>query len=431
MAATNEQLENDLGEVGRQSAVIKVERTPSNKDNSKHLGTFEQSGWYYDQQLIQPLTSVRLLSNAAAMWKDDHWEFQYSDAYDELLASSILAEDFSIDANNSWVDNSTDDMIGGVLNSFKTITPYIGTFHNVLKTMSKKQKSKAKAIEGQSDLKATSFITKVVDYFGDETQNGSEALKAMRKISNGSFMSQGCSFSYYGGSNINFGNLGLKFTIFPNFATDGSWKSVIDQVALLLPYCVGILQDVPWDDVKKVAKVGTDLLESVDSMLGTSIGDFLESAVETASQSTTGQSAGDLINQYIKWQAAPGGYSIDKPQNIDVQFPGTLCLEVGSHYKIEGLVASNINLQFSKQLVRNPVFFSSDGKGLNKAMNNDRVEDSISPLYCEVSLMLRPITTYSSVSLMKFVKGNIDKRKDTAKNILKVLDEQIKAQTQS
>jgi hypothetical protein len=64
-------------------------------------------------------------------------------------------------------------------------------------------------------------------------------------------------------------------------------------------------------------------------------------------------------------------------------------------------------------------------------MNNDRVEDSISPLYCEVSLMLRPITTYSSVSLMKFVKGNIDKRKDTAKNILKVLDEQIKAQTQS
>lgn len=431
MAATNEQLENDLGEVGRQSAVIKVERTPSNKDNSKHLGTVEQSGWYYDQQLIQPLTSVRLLSNAAAMWKDDHWEFQYSDSYDELLASSILAEDFSIDASNNWVDNSTDDMIGGVLNSFKTITPYIGTFHNVLKTMSKKQKSKAKAIEGQSDLKATSFITKVVDYFGDETQNGSEALKAMRKISNGSFMSQGCSFSYYGGSNINFGNLGLKFTIFPNFATDGSWKSVIDQVALLLPYCVGILQDVPWDDVKKVAKVGTDLLESVDSMLGTSIGDFLESAVESASQSTTGQSAGDLINQYIKWQAAPGGYSIDKPQNIDVQFPGTLCLEVGSHYKIEGLVASNINLQFSKQLVRNPAFFSSDGKGLNKAMNNDRVEDSISPLYCEVSLMLRPITTYSSVSLMKFVKGNIDKRKDTAKNILKVLDEQIKAQTQS
>lgn len=430
MAATNEQLENDLGEVGRQSAVIKIERTPSNKDNSGHLRSIEQTGWYYDQQLIQPLTSVRLLSNAAAIWSKDHWDFKYSKTYDELLASSILAEDFTIDASNSWVDNSADDLISGALNSFKTITPYIGAFHNALKTMSEKQKAKAKAIEGKDNLKATNFFTKVIDYFGDESKNGSQALGAMRRMSNGAFLSQGCSFSYYGGSNVNFGNLGMKFTIFPNFDSEGNWKSVIDQVALILPYCIGTLQNVPWDDVKTVAKVGTDLLENVDSMLGTSIGDFLESAVETASQTSTGKSTGDMINQYLKWQAPPGGYNVDKPQDLDVEFPGTLCLEIGSHYKIEGLVASGLNLQFSKQLVRNPIFFSSDDKGMSKAMNN-KVEDSISPLYCEVNIMFRPITKYSSVSLMKFVKGNIDKRKDTAKNILKVLDDQIKAQTQS
>lgn len=427
MTTNNEQLNNDLGNIGRESAIVYVARTPYDKEgNAKHLGIIEKSGWYYDQQLVQPLTSVKLLSNAQASWNEENgcWDFKYSKEYNHLIATSILAEDFSIDASNSWVDNSVDDMIGGVLNSFKTITPYIGTFHNVLKTMSEKHKEKAAAIENNKDYKITSTLTKVVDYFGDETKNGSKALESMRKISNGAFVSQGCSFSYYGGSNVNFGNLGMKYTIFPNYDFKGNWVSVISQVALLLPYCIGNLQNVPWDDVNSVAKVGADLLSGIDSALGISIGDFLKSAVDTATESTTGKSAGELINQYLKWQAPPGGYNIDKPKEIDVQFPGTLCLEIGSHYKIDGLVVSGINLQFSKQLVRNPEFFYRN----EKTLTNNNVEDSISPLYCDVNLMFRPITKYSSVSLMKFIKGNINNRKGTANNILSSLDEMINNQ---
>ena len=405
---------------GKISSIVKIAPEKPDKENSKQLGSLENTGWYYDQQLLQPLTSVRLYSNKEAEYTSEgKWVFKQvgdKNEYKVLLATSILSEDFVVDVTNSWVDNSADDMIGGALNSFKTLTPYLGTFHNALKKMSQTQGSKQEGAEA-GGLKATSFITKVVDYLGKDGSNGSKALEELRKASNGAFLAQGCSFTYYGGTGVNFGNLGMKFTIFPTFnAESGEWISVIKQVALLLPYSIGVLEDLPEDLVKAGAEVINDGIEKIDNVVNTSIGDFLQSVIDTVKESSGGKDAKDLINQYIKWQAPPGGYDVDSPKDIDANHPGTLCLEVGPHYKIEGLVISSISLQFSKQLVKKPDAFS--GIAISNGGNTDPAEDTISPLYCEVNLMLRPITKYSSKSLLRFIYGNIESRKAAAKDIL-------------
>lgn len=414
MAEKRQQI-NDTDNTGYLSEAISIARTPANDKNAKQTYTTEHSGWYYDQQLIQPLTSVRLLSNTLADWKDDHWEFSpiSGDKYENLLASSILAEDFSIEVNNNWVDNGVDDIIGGTLNTFKNASPYVGMIHKALQSMSQSQQESGKPEAAEkSGLKVTKGVTSVVDYFG--SGHGSDLIREARRAANGHFVSQGCSFTYYNGTGVNFNNLGMKFTIFPTFASDGTWKSVMEQVSLLFPYCIGILQDIP-TGLKDAAEV---VLNDVTSKVSTSLSNFMNSVINTVGNSSTGQTVGEKINHYIKWQSAPGGYDLDKPENIDAVFPGTLSLEIGTHYKIESLVISGLSLQFSKQMVKHPGYFGFDKQYKNK-------EESMSPLYCDVNLMLRPITKYSSSALLKFIYGNVDSRKTSAANILDFLKSKI------
>lgn len=420
MAEKRQQI-NDTDNTGYLSEAISIARTPADDKNAKQIYTTEHSGWYYDQQLIQPLTSVRLKANTFAKWDKDHWKFTPFDdyAYEELLASSILAEDFQIDVANNWIDNDMGDMIGGFLNSFKTASPYLGVIQDALRKMSESQKATGK-VDAAADrgLNVTKGIAGIVDYFGNEESNGAKLIKSAREAANGHFVTQGCSFTYYSGTNVNFGNMGMRFTIFPTYATDGKWKTVQEQVALLLPYCIGILQDVPTDLVQSLGKTFGDIT-NLAGEVGTSVKDFLSSVTNTVVNSVGGKSAGELINHYIKWQAAPGGYDLNKPENVDAIMPGTLCLEIGSHYKIESLVISNINLNFSKQLVKNPEYFGKD------SVDKNTIENAISPLYCDVNLLLRPISKYSSTSLMRFINGNVEGRKQSATNILETLNKSI------
>ena len=411
------------------SPIVEVQRSPVDTLNYGFSGTIEESGWYYDQQLTNPLTSVQLLSNKTADWntgdpeKNDpggYWVYKNcaNNEYLNLIAKSILSEDFTIDIGNNWIDNAAGDAIGDFLNSPKKVTPYLGVVRSALKSMSNSQQDK-RGVVSDNGLNFTRYIMDAVDYFGKSGESGTKLLEEIYKASNGAFMAQGCSFTYYGGTGISFGNLGMKYTIFPGYDKDGNWVSTIDQVVGLLPYCMGTIQDITGDMAGAVKDVLNDSANKA--------GGFVKSFWDVVKEKTekNGKTIEGAINDYIKWQAPPAGYDLDSPKNLDKRLPGTLCLEVGSHYKIEGLVISNISLQLSKQMVRNPGYFITG----TIEKSGGHFEDAISPLYCEVNLGLRPVSKYSSVSLGRFIQGNIDKRYLNARDMLATLQQKIDEQT--
>ena len=63
-------------------------------------------------------------------------------------------------------------------------------------------------------------------------------------------------------------------------------------------------------------------------------------------------------------------------------------MEIGSFYEITNLVCSDIMINFSRNMVKNP-------------KNN-----IISPLFCDIAITLRPSTKYSDKMLRKFVGGS-------------------------
>ena len=63
-------------------------------------------------------------------------------------------------------------------------------------------------------------------------------------------------------------------------------------------------------------------------------------------------------------------------------------LRFGAYYAITNLVVENANFNFSKQMTKNP---------------NPNASELLSPLYCDVTIQLRPATKYSDKSLKEFV----------------------------
>jgi hypothetical protein len=75
-------------------------------------------------------------------------------------------------------------------------------------------------------------------------------------------------------------------------------------------------------------------------------------------------------------------------------------------------------------MVKNPSYF------INGSTTTSNLEKAIEPLYCEVTLQLRPITKYSDRSLVKFVQGNVSNRSAIAEGALKTLATASKAYTE-
>lgn len=416
------------------NSLVTVPPQKGEVDNSRHLGITEDSGWYYDQQLGNPFTSVRLMSNKIlGATEDKKWVFNDTEGnkYTQQIASAILSEDLQVEVFNAWSDNGIEEMVGNSINTFvKPLAPYAGIISSALKEMRDKQtvNNVAEAIGADPDKNITSTIASVVDKLGKEGGVGQKAINALAKLGNGNFITQGCSFVYYQGSSTNFGNLGMRFTIFPTYSyevnnntAEGKYIGVIEQLSLLLPYCMGIIDEVNWDDINDISNGGKTVYEAIRKNVGGNLInkglDLAEDIVTTSLNVAKSIGADKQLQRFIKWQNAPGGYKIDKPESIDTNFPGTLCLEIGTNYKLEGLVITNMNLVFSKQMVKCPKYFLSGGDILSEP------EKAIEPLFCEVTLQLRPITKYSDRSLLKFVQGNIENRGKVATSAIGELKE--------
>jgi len=315
------------------------------------------SGWYYDLQLQNRLTCATLHPNQVLSADQSKWEkftgegdpdFP-SDYRAEPICRSIINEDFNVSVANSWSDFGG-DMLGQMWESIKPLAPYADAAKEMIKrAVEDYGKPENQELVGkikESTLSRT--LADVMIAINNKLQDENSGIDVTDYL-NRSLVVQGTRFSYYSGSGTSFGNLMMKFTLFPTFEGK-EYKTVDKQLEEILPYCIG----------KYVS--GTDGL------------------------TINNENTQKAIDKMIGWQKPPGGFKANV-QNVDVIQDGTLMLRFGAYYAITNLVVENANFNFSKQMTKNPI---PGGEVL-------------SPLYCDVAIQLRPATKYSDASLRKFV----------------------------
>jgi hypothetical protein len=346
------------------------------------------SGWYYDLQLENRLTCATL--HPSKILKNGKWE-KFSESEDEEakqedkdnkeyskkpICSAIITEDFNVSVANSW-SAFGGDMIGQMWESVKPLAPYAkvfaGMIHDAVTEYDKASpEMKAKIKESTASTVLAETMRAI-----DQTVQNNEAN--ITDYLNRSLVVQGTRFSYYSGSGTSFGNLVMKFTIFPKYK-GSNFITVNEQISDILPYCIGQFVN------------GTDGLQ-VESN-------------ETRK----------LIDNMIGWQKPPGGFE-SYIRDVDVDQPGTLMLRFGAFYCITNLVVENANFNFSKQMVKKPDP-TMEGKIL-------------SPLYCDVTIQLRPATKYSSESLERFIssRASTSVLDEVHKDLKKVLEPNLSVDT--
>lgn len=406
-------------------------------------------GWYYDRQLNDPLTSVSLHPNKeydtkTKTWKnveDGDTETYFRGDKSETcgysstpIAQAILQDDFNVAVANRWTPVG-DNAISEIWNKARTIGPYIPVVQDMLSliTATSKNQSIKSAEEGNA---VTSTVT---DILGTVSTLAKGGINLLSSRINDSLIIQGSRFTYYSGSGTAFGNLGLKYTIFPKFDVEKhSMISTVDQVKIILPYVNGTFEESglgllkssisAWANsdeglaqvktkarqagksIKEYINEGLTTIDSALSKVRANKGKTIEEARPSLVESAN--SIGDTIvnhfgvmneeikniaddtlarvDEYFKglisWQKAPGGY---KPSYKDIDAPqeGTLKLRIGTNYSISSLLCQDITMNFSKVMVKDPF------------------TEKLSPLYCDINLTLTPATMYSNNSLVKFITG--------------------------
>ena len=348
------------------------------------------SGWYYDYQMDpvkSRMTTVSLHTNmefsmsqpkdpkesSERIWKETS-KPKDEDGYEsQPLCTSILAEDFNIGISNNWTDCGG-DALGEMWNQVKQYAPYVGKVAEVVEKMHNAQ-------QGQEYNGAAGWMAKIVDYLGTPDENNRSVLQKTTDYMNRVLVVQGTRFSYYSGTDINFGTLTMKFTVLPTWK-DGRFITVNEQIDALYPYFVG-------EFVQGIAP-------EVDKVL-------------------------PGAKEFIGWQKPPNGFE-PNVHNVDTVQKGTFKLKLGAYYSIYNLVIADAQFNYSKQMVKKPI---GDDTRMTVAMGNklnadlkkqklsppvekseDMLADSIiSPLYCDILLTFKPATKYSDESLKKFVSG--------------------------
>jgi len=413
------------------------------------------NGWYYDEQIYDPLTSITLHPNQK-LFKGDNGQIQWvdispSEEDDEKyikesgtgcgyslvpIARSILNEDFNVAIANRWSPMEGDDIISNIWNTGRTIAPYTPIIREALGIAD----DKLTEFTPNPENKATTKIKDILRLVVNGAQNG---LNAIEKHLNDNLVTQGTRFTYYSGSGTAFGNLSMRFTLFPEFVyingmnsnktlyspggTTGYsviYKSVQDQVADLLPYINGTYETNDSLEIVRLAlhsalRLKGNLNKAAEEKLDREFNEHVAKIKNERAQQNIGKIgnkvltsisnfnawvqkqadefvsvADDVMDEIEKrkligWQHPPGGY---KPfyRDIDAALQGTLKLKIGGQYTISSLLCQDASFNFSKILVKNI--------GHNYGL---------SPLYCDVTLNFTPATKFANDSLENFIRGNL------------------------
>lgn len=340
------------------------------------------SGWYYDLQLENRLTSASLHPNKELKgneWVDVSGEKDpdYDKYGKEPICRAIITEDFNVSVANTWSDFGG-DMLGQMWESIKPLAPYADTAKQMINNAVQSYNSASKEEKAKINESAISrTLAKVMTAIDDKLQNPESGIDIVDYL-NRALVVQGTRFSYYSGSGTSFGNLMMKFTLFPTFK-GSKYETVDKQVEKILPYCIG----------KYVT--GSDGLQ-----------------VDNETQ--------NIIDNMIGWQKPPGGFKANV-KNVDVIQEGTLMLRFGAYYAITNLVVENATFNFSKQMTKKP----------DPTLSGE----ILSPLYCDVTIQLRPATKYSDKSLREFVlsRGSTKTLKAVQDELKDVLNSQLSVDT--
>ena len=373
------------------------------------------SGWYYDNQLNNPLTSVSLHANMMPEeGENGTWTWkQISDTTSEVvdqknrtykflgdkedetikgffseekkekpiyynkypICQSICNEDFIVNISNDWSDFGVDNIAGSLWNTIRQIGPYKSEIEKAIKPIIQEAASKKEDFN-KDTASWSDWANHGINWL---TENYNEAFGSLGESDyfNRALIMQGTKFSYYGGSNVNFTNLGMRFTMFPKLGEDGKYIDVLEQAENLYKYLIGSTEMF---DTKKIEK-------------------------------TTGVEAPEIVKKMLMWQKAPMDFSPNL-QQYDIIQQGTLKLKIGSLYSISNLVCNDANLVFSRQMVK---------------LKNKNGDIKLSPLYCDVAISLRPVSKYSEKLLKSLVSRKRDTHLDKEKDINDSLKKEIKS----
>lgn len=381
----------------------------SNKKLDTYNKTNAISGWYYDLQLDNRFFCASLHANTVFKanengdggewipWSDDTVpsnskargylsnevdteitgrediarddEVNYQRYSKDALCKSIINEDFQTAASNVWTDHGA-DAIGEVFNEFKKYAPYSDKLEGALGKLSEKTKKFSKQTK-------STLLGGMLGKMGEAFEGVKDFLKNNPGVTdylNSTLVVQGARFKYYSGTGTAFGNLGMRFTLFPKWqkidpGQPPKFMSVTDQLEFLYPYFIGKYQKINLDSIGET-KSENGLIKKVAS--------------------TAEKVAKDIkMDEFVAWQHPPGGFRA-KVRDIDIIQKGTLRLRFGLQYYLDNLLCSDVSLNFSKQMMK----YYDQGK------------IKLTPLYCDVNITLTPATKYSDIKLKEFTSGD-------------------------
>lgn len=334
-----------------------------------------RSCWFYDNQLLDRMTSVSLHANT---YRDNNNKWRRFEAGIDAggyclapLCTSILNEDFQVNIGNTWNEVGGDPISRAYDTFVKPTAPYVNYTKDAIAKIGKKAEEWGESNQNLSNM--SKHLTQWAGKIGDIAERRGDDLV---DYLNSSLISQGARFTYYSGSGVSFGNLQMRFTIFPIWADDGTFLSVPQQLELIFPYVMGTYENI------------------------------------VVGKNDEGK---DVKSDLISWQKPPAGYQAIY-KDIDVKgIKGTLKLRIGSFYVLESLICESMNFNMSRQMVKKPMNFSSKDPGWSGVTRLTRetgdvslkVEDQMafSPLFADVIMSFRGATKYSDDTMRRFIYG--------------------------
>lgn len=284
------------------------------------------------------------------------------------ICTSILTEDFGISISNGWTDfeggNQLQDLVNGAM---KPLSPYASLLGKGLGKLAQGAADYSTENSGGGLSNISAKLAKIATY-------GSHLANSRGHLLGRQLVVQGTRFKYWGGTNVDFGNLSMRFTLFADYVKEGEvyvWRTPDDQLAAILPYAMG--KYVKLVDDKETDPIAKKLKEVLEEKLG---------------KDDSGEFNTEVANNFLGWQIPPAGFTANIKDLDEIQ-SGTLMLKIGAYYKLKNLAIQNLQLNYSKQVAK---YFNTGTHKLETC-----------PLFCEVTITLIPVTKYSDKKLREFV----------------------------
>lgn len=234
-------------------------------------------GFYYDDQIKNKDYTIRLYGGGP----------NYDESPGSELAVALFNEDFEFEVANTWSDFDGGNAIEGL---FNTVKPYAAYTGEIIEQLNKLDLS-------GGTTKPSKLLNAGIGWVRN---NGSTINDYLNK----SLVVQGTRFIYFSGTNINMGNMMMKYIVMYDPVKN---ETVQDQLSKLLPYVIGDFHDM-------------------SGQLG-------------------------RLGEMIGWQDPPGGFEASY-MNVDNQLKGTLKLKFGDLYEIDNLVIKTMHVVGSRVKVK-------------------------------------------------------------------------------